>query len=200
MRERLQISRPITSPNSKQMLGSESMNETPRSFRLPDDNDMEDTNPLMSSYTTVDAKDIKKFLGDEQRKVKLSCLRTKRPTTYANLIAMVVAPTIAYISARFLQKTTTEPEVYAKVAEADYDTYVLAANIALAFLMLFVFAGFDLIGRSIVMVTAGVFLAAVVATYPYWMPYSIYLGLSNYASVCPWTVLSLSPLLVDYIR
>ena len=76
----------------------------------------------------------------------------------------------------------------------------LILNISLAFLMLFVFIGFDLLGRRIVMITAGVFLALIVAIYPYLMPFSHYLAISNFASVCPWTVLSLSPLVIDYVK
>lgn len=143
----------------------------------------------------IDAKDIKTFLRKESSKVQLFFLRTKRPTTYSNLFALLVAPIVAYISARYLQYKANTSSGF-----EENETYVLITDISLAFLMLFVFIGFDLLGRAIVLITAGVFLALVVAIYPYLMPFSHYLAVSNFASVCPWTVLSLSPLVIDYVK
>ena len=143
----------------------------------------------------IDAKDITNFLRKETSKVQLFFLRTKLLTTYSNLLALLVAPIVAYISARYLQH-----KAYKEATFEENETYAVIVDISLAFLMLFVFIGFDLLGRAIVLITAGVFLALVVAIYPYLMPFSHYLAISNFASVCPWTVLSLSPLVIDYVK
>ena len=194
----MKISRPLKSPAATQMMNSQRTSNDPNSNRQPDDIEgfnQDDEDPLMPYTGGIDAKDIKTFLRKESSKVQLFFLRTKRPTTYSNLFALLVAPIVAYVSARYLQYKGNTSSGF-----EENETYVLITDISLAFLMLFVFIGFDLLGRAIVLITAGVFLALVVAIYPYLMPFSHYLAISNFASVCPWTVLSLSPLVIDYVK